>query len=176
LNRKELVDAIQQHTEVSRADVERVLSSLLQQTQLAVKKGERVSLVGFGTFERRDRGARTARNPRTGDVVKVKATKVPAFRPGQGFKDAVSGKAPAAKGALAARPVRSAGASKPAAKMAAAPVAPSGAGLDGKAKGKGKAKADGKTSAGGGKATKAAKASKTSKASAKVAAKSGKKK
>lgn len=109
MNRKELVDAIQKQTEVSRADVERVLTSLIQQTQLAVKKGERVSLVGFGTFERRDRKARTARNPRTGEVVKVKATKVPAFRPGQGFKDVVSGKT-ASKPAATPRHARSAAA------------------------------------------------------------------
>jgi DNA-binding protein HU-beta len=97
LNRKELVDAIQKHTEVARADVDKVLASLIQHTQIAVKKGDRVSLVGFGTFERRDRKARTARNPRTGTAVKVKATKVPAFRAGQGFKDVVSGKAAAPK-------------------------------------------------------------------------------
>jgi len=97
LNRKELVDAIQKHTEVARADVDKVLASLIQHTQIAVKKGERVSLVGFGTFERRDRKARTARNPRTGTAVKVKATKIPAFRAGQGFKDVVSGKAVAPK-------------------------------------------------------------------------------
>jgi DNA-binding protein HU-beta len=97
LNRKELVDAIQKHTAVARADVDKVLGSLIQQTQVAVKKGERVSLVGFGTFERQDRRARTARNPRSGEPVKVKATKVPRFRAGQGFKDVVSGKAAAPK-------------------------------------------------------------------------------
>src|SRR5919205_4296916 len=97
LNRKELVDAIQKHTLVSRADVDKVLGSLIQHTQVAVKKGDRVSLVGFGTFERQDRKARTARNPRSGAPVKVKATKVPRFRAGQGFKDVVSGKASAPK-------------------------------------------------------------------------------
>ena len=97
MNRKELVDAIQKHTAVARADVDRVLGSLIQHTQVAVKKGDRVSLVGFGTFERQDRKARTARNPRSGEPVKVKATKVPRFRAGQGFKDVVSGKATAPK-------------------------------------------------------------------------------
>jgi DNA-binding protein HU-beta len=97
LNRKELVDAIQKHTAVARGDVDRVLGSLIQHTQVAVKKGDRVSLVGFGTFERQDRKARTARNPRSGEPVKVKATKVPRFRAGQGFKDVVSGKATAPK-------------------------------------------------------------------------------
>ena len=97
LNRKELVEAIQKHTLVARTDVDKVLGSLIQHTQVAVKKGDRVSLVGFGTFERQDRKARTARNPRSGAPVKVKATKVPRFRAGQGFKDVVSGKATAPK-------------------------------------------------------------------------------
>jgi DNA-binding protein HU-beta len=97
LNRKELVDAIQKHTLVARSDVDKVLGSLIQHTQVAVKKGERVALVGFGTFERQDRKARTARNPRSGEPVKVKATKVPRFRAGQGFKDVVAGKATAPK-------------------------------------------------------------------------------
>ena len=97
MNRKELVDSIQKHTQVARADVDKVLGSLIQHTQVAVKKGERVALVGFGTFERQDRKARTARNPRSGAPVKVKATKVPRFRAGQGFKDVVAGKATAPK-------------------------------------------------------------------------------
>jgi DNA-binding protein HU-beta len=106
LNRKELVDAIQKHTAVARGDVDRVLGSLIQHTQVAVKKGDRVSLVGFGTFERQDRKARTARNPRSGEPVKVKATKVPRFRAGQGFKDVVSGKATAPKLTAAKAPAK----------------------------------------------------------------------
>jgi DNA-binding protein HU-beta len=106
LNRKELVDAIQKHTAVARADVDRVLGSLIQHTQVAVKKGERVALVGFGTFERQDRKARTARNPRSGAPVKVKATKVPRFRAGQGFKDVVAGKATAPKLTAAKAPAK----------------------------------------------------------------------
>jgi DNA-binding protein HU-beta len=107
LNRKELVEAIQKHTAVARADVDKVLGSLIQHTQVAVKKGERVSLVGFGTFERQDRRARTARNPRSGEPVKVKATKVPRFRAGQGFKDVVSGRTAAPK-LTAAKPTSNA--------------------------------------------------------------------
>ena len=108
MNRKELVDAIQKHTAVARADVDRVLGSLIQHTQVAVKKGERVALVGFGTFERQDRKARTARNPRSGAPVKVKATKVPRFRAGQGFKDVVAGKATAPKLTAAKAPAKAA--------------------------------------------------------------------
>src|SRR5262245_39453045 len=109
LNRKELVDAIQKHTEVSRADVDKVLGSLIQHTQVTVKKGDRVSLVGFGTFERRDRKARVARNPRSGETVRVKATKVPVFRAGQSFRDVVAGRATAPK-LSAARSTRTAAA------------------------------------------------------------------
>jgi DNA-binding protein HU-beta len=108
LNRKELVDSIQKHTAVARADVDRVLGSLIQHTQVAVKKGERVALVGFGTFEQAARKARTARNPRSGEPVKVKATKVPRFRAGQGFKDVVAGKAPAPKLTAAKAPAKAA--------------------------------------------------------------------
>ena len=111
MNRKQLVDSIQKQTAVARADVDKVLGSLIQQTQVAVKKGERVSLVGFGTFERRDRKARTARNPRTGTPVKVKATKIPAFRAGQAFKDVVSGKS-AAPRLTAAKPAAKASGSR----------------------------------------------------------------
>jgi DNA-binding protein HU-beta len=111
LNRKELVDAIQKHTAVARADVDKVLGSLIQHTQVAVKKGDRVSLVGFGTFERQDRKARTARNPRSGEPVKVKATKVPRFRAGQGFKDVVSGRSGAPK-ISAAKPAAKASTSR----------------------------------------------------------------
>ena len=125
MNRKELVDSIQKHTAVARADVDRVLGSLIQHTQVAVKKGDRVSLVGFGTFERQDRKARTARNPRSGEPVKVKATKVPRFRAGQGFKDVVAGKATApkltpAKSTAKASTARSAGTSRASASRAPA--------------------------------------------------------
>jgi DNA-binding protein HU-beta len=118
LNRKELVDAIQKHTEVPRGDVDKVLGSLIQQTQVAVKKGDRVSLVGFGTFERRDRKARVARNPRSGETVKVKATKVPVFRAGQSFRDVVAGRAAAPK-LTASRASKTAAARSSAAKTTA---------------------------------------------------------
>jgi DNA-binding protein HU-beta len=143
LNRKELVEAIQKHTAVARADVDKVLGSLIQQTQVAVKKGERVSLVGFGTFERQDRRARTARNPRSGEPVKVKATKVPRFRAGQGFKDVVSGRAAApkltaAKATSNARATASRGtATRASATRSRATAKASPARVTGKAKGKG---------------------------------------
>ncbi|HEX2355724.1 MAG TPA: HU family DNA-binding protein [Micromonosporaceae bacterium] len=71
------------------------LDAVLAEVQAAVTKGDRVAITGFGVFEKRVRGPRTARNPRTGEAVKVKKTSVPTFRPGAGFKEMVaSGRAP----------------------------------------------------------------------------------
>jgi DNA-binding protein HU-beta len=66
------------------------LDSVVDEIQRAVAGGDRVAISGFGVFEKRDRNARTARNPRTGESVEVAATSVPAFRPGQAFKDLVA--------------------------------------------------------------------------------------
>jgi DNA-binding protein HU-beta len=92
LNKSELIGAVAKGTGESKKVVNNVVDELIKQVQKNVKKGERVSLPGFGTFERRQRGARTARNPRTGESIKVKASKVPAFKAGARFKSAVSGK------------------------------------------------------------------------------------
>ncbi len=80
----------------------------------SVNKGEKVNITGFGVFEKRARAARTARNPRTGETVKVKKTNVPAFRPGSTFKDVISGAKKLAKVA-AAKPAAKPAAAKPAA-------------------------------------------------------------
>jgi DNA-binding protein HU-beta len=77
------------------------LDAVLSEIQNAVTKGDKVSIAGFGVFEKRDRAARTARNPRTGEAVKVKKTSVPAFRPGQTFKELVAAGKPAKKAAPA---------------------------------------------------------------------------
>lgn len=127
MNKSQLVEAVASGAGISKADAARAVDALLANIQIEVKKGQRVTIPGFGTFERRSRRARTARNPRTGDTIKVAATKVPAFKPGAGFKNVVSGKAPApAAPKAAAKPAaRSASAKpaarKPAAKKAAAP-------------------------------------------------------
>lgn len=92
MNKSELIGAIVKGTGESKKVVSNVVDELINQVQKNVKKGEKVSLPGFGTFERRQRGPRTARNPRTGDSIKVKASKVPAFKAGAAFKKAVSGK------------------------------------------------------------------------------------
>jgi DNA-binding protein HU-beta len=92
LNKKQLIDSVAGKTGESKRLVGDVIETALEQITSQVKKGERVQLPGFGTFERRARSARTARNPRTGEEIQVKATKVPAFKAGAQFKDAVSGR------------------------------------------------------------------------------------
>ncbi len=92
LNKTELIGAVVKGTGQSKKVVGNVVDELINQVQKNVKKGEKVSLPGFGTFERRQRGARTARNPRTGESIKVKASKVPVFKAGAAFKKTVSGK------------------------------------------------------------------------------------
>ena len=92
MNKQELIDAIATATGESKRVAGDMLNATLDTIEAQVKKGERVSLPGFGTFERRARSARTARNPRTGEEIKVPATKVPAFKPGATFKDFVAGK------------------------------------------------------------------------------------
>ena len=119
MNKSQLVDAIASGAGISKADAGAALDTLLKTVEGAVRKGERVSVPGFGTFERRSRAARTARNPRTGAAIKVKAAKVPAFRPGQEFKDIVDGKKPAPKAAAAKPAAAKAPARKPAAKAPA---------------------------------------------------------
>ncbi|MDQ3646457.1 MAG: HU family DNA-binding protein [Actinomycetota bacterium] len=91
MNKKELIDAVAASTGESRRAVQDVIDATIENIQKQVKKGEKVTLPGFGTFSRRARAARTARNPRTGEEIKVKAAKVPAFKPGASFKDFVGG-------------------------------------------------------------------------------------
>lgn len=125
MNKTELIDAIAAHpTVVDKKTAAAVLEATLTEIQNAVTKGDKVSLTGFGVFEKRARAARMARNPRTGEAVKVKKTSVPAFRPGAGFKETVSvGKvaAPAKKATkAAAKKTAGAAGTRPAASKAAA--------------------------------------------------------
>lgn len=92
LNKGDLIDSLANSTGESKRTVTTVIEAYINEVQKQVKKGEKVTVPGFGTFERRNRSARTARNPRTGEEIKVKASKVPAFKPGAGFKSFVSGK------------------------------------------------------------------------------------
>jgi DNA-binding protein HU-beta len=102
VNKAEFVDRIAARTG-DRAAAKEVVDVAIDEIQRAVVKGEKVSFAGFGVFEKRARAARMARNPRTGEAVKVKKTVVPAFRPGTGFKELVTGKRKAAKSASAAK-------------------------------------------------------------------------
>jgi DNA-binding protein HU-beta len=104
VNKAELIEALSGRLG-DRKSATAALDAVLTEIQNAVTKGDKVSITGFGVFEKRVRAARTARNPRTGEAVKVKKTSVPAFRPGASFKDLVAaGRVPkAAKAAATAR-------------------------------------------------------------------------
>jgi DNA-binding protein HU-beta len=92
VNKKELIDTVAKSTGETKRVVGDVVEETLTTIQKQVKRGDKVTIPGFGTFSRRARAARTARNPRTGEAIKVKASKVPAFKAGAGFKTFVSGK------------------------------------------------------------------------------------
>ena len=89
MNKSELIDAIAAKAELSKADVGRALDSFVEVLAKALKKNDKVALVGFGTFSVRKRAARTGRNPKTGAPLKIAASKNPAFKAGKALKDAV---------------------------------------------------------------------------------------
>jgi DNA-binding protein HU-beta len=97
MNKDELVAEVAKQADVAKSVAAAVLEALTDTVKTSVAKGQKVALVGFGTFEKRVRNARTARNPRTGETVKVPKTNVPAFKPGAAFKETVSGKKVGAK-------------------------------------------------------------------------------
>jgi DNA-binding protein HU-beta len=108
VNKAELIEALTGRLG-DRKSATAALDAVLAEIQNAVTKGDKVSITGFGVFEKRIRAARTARNPRTGESVKVKKTSVPAFRPGASFKELVAaGRVP--KATKAAAPAKKAGA------------------------------------------------------------------
>jgi|SRR5688572_14172007 DNA-binding protein HU-beta len=125
MNRAELVETVAKATGQPKSDVTRTLSALIHTVTGALSKGDKVTLVGFGTFERRMRKARTGRNPRTLAPLKIAAAKVPAFRAGKELKDIVNGRAKQPNLVLAkpkaAKPAKKA-AAKPAKKAAARPA------------------------------------------------------
>lgn len=90
MNKSDLVDAIAKSAELSKASAGRALDATVDSIKKALKKGDTVSLVGFGTFKVGKRAARNGRNPRTGATIKIKAAKVPKFSAGKGLKDAVN--------------------------------------------------------------------------------------
>ena len=90
MNKGELIAALAAKTEMSKKDSEAVLNGLLDVIAETITKGEKVQLIGFGTFEAKSRPARVARNPRTGETVKIPAGKAPAFKAGKALKDIVN--------------------------------------------------------------------------------------
>ena len=89
MNKTELIEVLSTRLG-DRKSATAALDAFVTEVQNAVTKGDKVSITGFGVFEKRERAARTARNPRTGETVKVKKTSAPAFRPGTGFKELVA--------------------------------------------------------------------------------------
>jgi DNA-binding protein HU-beta len=90
VNKSEMIDQIAESADLSKAAAGRALDAMIAGVQAALKKGGMVTLVGFGTFYVGKRAARSGRNPRTGESIKIKAAKVPKFRAGKGLKDAVN--------------------------------------------------------------------------------------
>lgn len=90
MNKGELVDAIAAKTQASKKEADATLTAAIEAIMEAVAAGEKVTLVGFGTFEPRQRAAREGRNPQTGKAIKIPATTVPAFSAGKLFKEMVS--------------------------------------------------------------------------------------
>jgi DNA-binding protein HU-beta len=89
VNKAELIEHIANNADLNKAQAGRALDALVDAVRRTLKKGDSVSLIGFGTFAVTKRAARTGRNPRTGAAIKIKAAKIPKFRPGKGLKDAI---------------------------------------------------------------------------------------
>ncbi len=87
MNKSELVAAVQEATQLKKKDAEAAVVAFVDTVKEALKKGEKVQLIGFGTFESKERPARVARNPRTGEEIKVKASKAPVFKASKALKD-----------------------------------------------------------------------------------------
>ncbi|MAZ65679.1 MAG: DNA-binding protein HU [Kangiellaceae bacterium] len=90
MNKSELIDAIAASADITKAAAGRALDATTEAIEEALKNGDQVSLVGFGTFLVKERAARTGRNPQTGQEIQIPASKVPSFKPGKGLKDAVN--------------------------------------------------------------------------------------
>lgn len=89
VNKLELVNAVADKAELTKRDAERAVNAVVESIEEALKAGDRVSLVGFGTFEVRDRKPRVGRNPQTGQEIRIPAGKVPSFKAGKGLKESV---------------------------------------------------------------------------------------
>jgi len=89
MNKQELVGSVAEKADLTKKDAEKAINAVVESIKAALNKGDKVSLVGFGTFEVRTRAARSGRNPQTGATINVPAGKVPAFKPGKELKDSV---------------------------------------------------------------------------------------
>lgn len=90
MNKSELVNSVAEKSGLSKADATRAVDSTIEAIEDALRGGDSVSLVGFGTFQVKDRAARTGRNPQTGGTINIPAAKVPSFKAGKSLKDAVN--------------------------------------------------------------------------------------
>ena len=90
MNKSELIDGVASAANLSKADATRAVDGAIATVTQALKSGDQVTIVGFGTFLVRHRDARTGRNPRTGETIQIRASKVPAFKAGKALKDAVN--------------------------------------------------------------------------------------
>lgn len=90
MNKTDLIDAIASAADLSKADAGRALDAVIDSITDTLKKGDPVSLVGFGTFQVKHRAAREGRNPQTGATIQIKASNVPGFKAGKALKDAVN--------------------------------------------------------------------------------------
>ncbi len=90
MNKSELIDAIAASADIPKAAAGRALDAMIESIGGALKDGDQVALVGFGTFQVKERAARTGRNPQTGEPIQIKAAKVPGFKAGKALKDAVN--------------------------------------------------------------------------------------
>ncbi|NCO18834.1 MAG: HU family DNA-binding protein [Gammaproteobacteria bacterium] len=89
MNKAEFIESVADKAGLTKADAGRALDGIVATLGKALKKGDSVSLIGFGTFSVKKRAARTGRNPATGEAIKIKASKSPSFKPGKAFKDAI---------------------------------------------------------------------------------------
>ncbi len=89
MNKAQLIEVVAKASNVTKVDAESVLNAAIDSIKKSVKKGEDVTLIGFGTFTKSKRQARSGRNPQTGKEIKIPAMTVPKFRPGREFKDAI---------------------------------------------------------------------------------------
>lgn len=90
MNKSDLIGSVAEKTDLTKKDAEKAVNAIFQSIEDALARGDKVQLVGFGTFETKERAARIGRNPRTGQEIKIPATKVPGFKAGKALKESVA--------------------------------------------------------------------------------------